>query len=430
MIDALARLAPLLGVARLDLRSRRVWSLTGLVVSLGLCAAGCYSLNAATPAQHATPAPRAVRVGEISLRRAGGDVSASGYLVARDEVDVGPEVAGYRVIKILVDEGALVSAGQPLAVLDDSLLRAQIDQQSALVAQQATLAREAEAEAGRVKSLQGKGVLSDEALQGRLYKAEAAQSAAKAQEAQLEDLEVKRAHLVVRAPVSGLILQRDVKLGDLATLSSAPMFRIARDGQIELDAQTAEDNLYRIAIGDPCDVVLSDGAHLTGSVRAISPRVDPQTRLGDVRVALRRPIDPETTRHGLPLRGLLTAEANITSLSGRGPKPPPAAETGPAPGPGHPTLRVGAFAAAHVNAPSASVAWAPEAAVRYDPDGAAVMVLEGDNRVRKTPVKTGAHADGFVQLMAGPPAGTAVLLGAAAFVVDGEVVRPIRTATP
>jgi HlyD family secretion protein len=54
------------------------------------------------------------------------------------------------------------------------------------------------------------------------------------------------------------------------------------------------------------------------------------------------------------------------------------------------------------------------------------MVLQSDNRVRKTPIKTGAHSDGFVQLVSGPPVGAEVLLGAAAFVVDGEAVQPVR----
>jgi HlyD family secretion protein len=363
------------------------------------------------------------------MRRGGAGLSASGYLVARDEVDVGAEVAGYRVIKLLVDEGAVVAAGQPLAVLDDSLLRAQIAQQSALAAQQSTLVRQAQAEAQRAQSVQGKGVMSDEALQARVYKAEAARSAALAQQAQLQDLEVRRAHLIIRAPVAGLVLERNVQLGDLSTLSSTPMFRIAKDSQIELEAQAPEDDLYRITVGDPADVTLSDGAQLAGVVRKISPRVDPQTKLGAVRIALSLPIDSASRSRGLHLRGRLAVRNDAAELTSDGSDQDAvqaASVDAPSPPLQNATLRVGAFAAAQVAGQTGEAPWAPEAAVRYDTDGASVMVLQSDNRVRKTPIKAGAHSDGFVQLLAGPPAGAEVLLGAAAFVVDGETVQPIR----
>jgi HlyD family secretion protein len=393
-----------------------------------LGAAACHRFGAHDPSLRTAFSPRAVSVAAIQMRRGGGGLSASGYLVARDEVDVGAEVAGYRVIKLLVDEGAVVAAGQPLAVLDDSLLRAQIAQQSALAAQQATLVRQAQAEAQRAQSVQGKGVMSDEALQARVYKAEAARSAALAQQAQLQDLEVRRAHLIIRAPVAGLVLERNVQLGDLSTLSSTPMFRIAKDSQIELQAQASEDDLYRITVGDPADVTLADGAHLAGVVRKISPRVDPQTKLGAVRIALSLPIDSASTR-GLHLRGRLAvqnAAADPTSDGSTQDAVQAASVDAPSPPLQNATLRVGAFAAAEVAGQTGEAPWAPEAAVRYDTDGASVMVLQSDNHVRKTPIKTGAHSDGFVQLVAGPPAGAEVLLGAAAFVVDGEAVQPIR----
>jgi HlyD family secretion protein len=408
------------------------WRLSRLLfapVLFALGATACHRLGAHDPGLRAAFSPRAVSVAAIQMRRGGAGLSASGYLVARDQVDVGAEVAGYRVIKLLVDEGAVVAAGQPLAVLDDSLLRAQIAQQSALAAQQATLVRQAQAESQRAQSVQGKGVMSDEALQARVYKAEAARSAALAQQAQLQDLEVRRAHLIIRAPCAGLVLERNVQLGDLSTLSSTPMFRIAKDSQIELEAQAAEDDLYRITVGDPADVTLSDGAHLNGVVRKISPRVDPQTKLGAVRIALSLPNQAASAPGGLHLRGRLAIQSAAPEPAPEGATPDAvqaASAAPPSPPLQNATLRVGAFAAAQVAGQTGAAPWAPEAAVRYDTDGASVMVLQSDNRVRKTPIKTGAHSDGFVQLLAGPPAGAEVLLGAAAFVVDGEAVQPVR----
>ena len=68
------------------------------------------------------------------LRPIAGGIVASGMLIPRNEVAVNPDLAGYRVSKVCVDEGAWVKAGQPLAEMDGSILRAQLDQQTPLVA--------------------------------------------------------------------------------------------------------------------------------------------------------------------------------------------------------------------------------------------------------------------------------------------------------
>ncbi len=44
----------------------------------------------------------------------------------------------------------------------------------------------------------------------------------------------------MRAPVAGVVLERSVRPGDVASLSQ-PMFRIARDGLVELDAEVPEE---------------------------------------------------------------------------------------------------------------------------------------------------------------------------------------------
>jgi HlyD family secretion protein len=54
------------------------------------------------------------------------------------------------------------------------------------------------------------------------------------------------------------------------------------------------------------------------------------------------------------------------------------------------------------------------------------MVLQGDDRVRRAPVRTGERAQGMVELTQGPPAGAIILLGGGAFVLDGDKVTPVR----
>jgi len=70
----------------------------------------------------------------------------------------------------------------------------------------------------------------------------------------------------------------------------------------------------------------------------------------------------------------------------------------------------------------------PETAIRYDADGASVMIVGANNRVKRVPVTTGARGGGLVALVKGPPVGSLVIENAAAFLLDGDQVRPVMGA--
>ncbi len=326
---------------------------------------------------------RSVRTGLVELRPLAGGLSTSGVLVSREEAAVNSELSGYRVAKVYVEADAQVSAGQPLAQLDDTLLKAQIAQQTALVAQQQVAAEQADTQANDVKGLDGQGVISKEQIDQRRFQARSSRAALQAQAAQLNDLKTREERLTIRAPVGGLVLERNVRPGDISAVSAtAPMFRMARDNLVELEAQIDEGSMGGIRVGDPVQVSLPNGATITGRVRLIDPNVDAQTKLGKVRVAL-------------PVRA---------------------------------DLRPGGFGRAIFVGLSRTVPAVPETAIRYDANGASVMVVGSDNRVSQVPVRTGDHSGGYAELLQGPPAGSRVLLGAAAFVLPGDAVKPIQAA--
>lgn len=337
----------------------------------------------AAPAVGAAGGARAVRVATVETRALPGGVAASGVLVSREEAAVSAEVSGYRVSRVLVEMGQQVRAGQPLAELDDTLLRSQIDQQSALAAQAEVAARQAEAQAARVTGLDGSGVMSEEQIQDRRFQAEAARAAANAQAAGVRDLRNRQARMVVRAPVGGLVLERTVRPGDLSGGGQA-MFRIARDNLVELAAELPESAIAAVNPGDPVEVSLPSGQTFQGVVRLISPNVNPQTKLGEVRVRL--PISR--------------------------------------------ALRPGGFARALFTAASQGVTSVPESALRYDADGVSVMVVDAQNKVHKVLVRPGRRGGGYVELLAGPQAGSRVLLGSSSFVLEGDTVRPVQAAAP
>jgi HlyD family secretion protein len=258
-----------------------------------------------------------------------------------------------------------VKAGQTLVDLDPALIEAQIAQARAQAAQ-------AEDQAKRVVGLDDAGVLPQEQIAQRRYQAEAAR-------AQLRNLETQRRKLAVVAPVSGLVLERTVRPGDLSGGGTTPWFRMARDGQVELAAELGDADLGRIRVGQAATVTLPSGAVATGHIRLISPQIDPQTKLGQVRVLL-------------PVRA---------------------------------DIRTGGFGRAVFADASGATLSVPETAVRYDADGASVMTVNAQNKVKRVVVQTGARGGGWVQLVKGPPAGTRVVQNAAAFLLDNDLVKPV-----
>ncbi|MFN3512033.1 MAG: efflux RND transporter periplasmic adaptor subunit [Phenylobacterium sp.] len=346
----------------------------------GVALAGCGGKEA--PQTDPAAQARSVRVIRVGPQQIAGALGASGGLVPREEAAVTPEVTGYRVARVLVEEGAYVRAGQPLAELDGALIAAQLDQQRALAAQAQVQADQAEREAARVAGLDGQGVLSQEQIDQRRFQARAARATAEAQAAALRDIQTRARKLSVTAPVAGLVLERAVRPGDLAAGGATPWFRIARGGEIELLAELSEDDLARVRPGQRATVTLPSGTAVDGQVRLVSPQVDTQTRLGTVRVRL-------------PVRS---------------------------------DIRAGGFARAVFDDAQAQALAVPETAIRYDADGASVMVVSQDNRVRRVAVTTGARGGGMVALVKGPPAGSLVVQNAAAFLLDGDLVRPVEAA--
>lgn len=334
-----------------------------LVGGSGLTACGGKKDKDAAKAPAAAQA-RTVSVGSVETRPLGGGVEASGLLVSREEAAVGSELTGYRVARLYADEGDWVRAGQPLVQLDDTLLRAQIEQQAAVTAQ-------SQAEARRVAGLDGQGILSQEQIETRRYQA-------KAQEAALKELRTRASRMTITSPVSGRVLSRGVQPGQIAGGGTTPWFTIARDGLVELDAEVNEADLSGIREGQAAQVSLPGGQAISGVVRLISPRVDSANRLGKVRVRL-------------PVR---------------------------------PDLRPGGFGRATFGASGAAVTAIPESAIRYEANGLSVMTVDSNNRAHQVAIKVGQKGGGWAQLVQGPPAGTRVVLGGAAFVADGDVIRP------
>ncbi|MDH5171622.1 MAG: efflux RND transporter periplasmic adaptor subunit [Gammaproteobacteria bacterium] len=345
------------------------------VLTLVGCAEKSNTVAVATVAGNAPT----VTVTRVIERPMAGSLVASGLLVPREEAAVTAEVGGYQVDKVLVEEGAEVSAGQELARLDPGLLLARINQAKAGVSQAVALAEQARAEADRVKNFDARGVMSIEQVAAREFQAKTAEAAVAVARAQLEDFLSQERRLVVRAPVAGIVLERMVRPGDVASLSQ-PMFTLARDSLVELDAEVPEDELAGIALDDKATVSLPSGDSAEGTVRLVSPRIDPLTKLGRVRVSL-------------------------------------------AP---HPQLRVGGYARAVFNRTGKPVAAIEEKAVQWEASGPRLITIDNNNLAHPVLVRTGVRDAGFVALEQGPPVGTRVALGSGVALLEGDRVNTVE----
>ncbi len=322
------------------------------------------------------PPPPTVTVAQVQEKSLDGGFTASGRLIPREEVAIAPELSGFRIARVLVEEDADVRAGQVLAVLDDALLESQVAQARATLAQQQAQADQARAEARRVVGLDNSGVLSQEAIEQRRNADRTASAGVEVARAQLNDLLARQKRMAVRTPVAGRVLQRSARPGD-ASSTGQVMFTIARDNLIELDAEVPEAAMGTLSINDPVAVTLADGTKLNGRIRLLGARVDNQTGLSRARIAL-------------PVRD---------------------------------DLRAGGFAQASFVKVSAPVTAVPEAAVHYDADGAYMLLLDKDDRVHRVNVRTGRRAGGFVEILAGAKPGARAVLSGGAFVLEGDKVR-------
>lgn len=333
-------------------------------------------------------------------------VLATGSLVAREEILVGPEVEGLRVTDVLADEGMRVKKGDVLARLVADTLDAQLAQNDAALARATAAIAQAQstivqAEArvvetnnafDRAKPLRQAGHMADSAYDNREQAARTAQAqlvaarhgltAAEAEKAQVEaqrrELAWRRGRSEVVAPADGIISRRMARIGGYAAGAGEPMFRIVAKGEVELDAEVTETRMRAIAVGQRARVEVAGVGEIVGIVRLVSPEVDRSTRLGRVRI-------------------FLGDQAG---------------------------LRVGAFARGSVETASARGLAIPASAVLYGADGASVQLVR-DNRVQTRRIVPGLAAGALVEVREGLAEGDFVVARSGTFLRDGDAVRPV-----
>ena len=231
----------------------------------------------ATAAENApaasAPALPAITVTTVDLIQLSDRVIASGLVAAVEEVQVAPLVEGQPLDQLLADVGDMVVEGQVLAVLSKTTLELQkteaaaslaaaksaVAQAEAQVVEAKTARDEAQRVADRTATLRAQGTAPQaqadtataNALSANARVAVATQGleSARAQlalaQARLENVDLMLSRTEVKAPVAGRIVERNAKIGAIATAAGQPMFVITRDGALELRADVSEADILR-----------------------------------------------------------------------------------------------------------------------------------------------------------------------------------------
>lgn len=364
--------------------------------------------NPQAPPTQAQPAPSmSVIVAPVDSTLIARRLNVTGTVAAQDLIAVLPQTTGLQIRQILVDEGDFVKAGQVMAVLDNSVLQAEIGQakaevesksavvkqrQAALAQARATLA-EAQRTLERNQQLASAGAISRQELDTRTTAVATAKEAlrvagasinsaeadVRSSYARLQQLQTQLGQTSVRAPAAGIVAQKNLEVGNVT--GTQQLFSIIQNGKLELQAQVPAVQLPQIRIGANAQITYDADprVRLQGKVKEIAPLVNEQNRQATVKISI-----PSTS-----------------------------------------LLRPGMFARAAINTTTVPGIAIPAKAVVPQPDGTStVFLLKNRDTVQAQPVEVGEILSaGRVEIKKGLKEGDRVVVTGAGYLKDGDRIK-------
>jgi RND family efflux transporter MFP subunit len=178
----------------------------------------------------------------------------------------------------------------------------------------------------------------------------------------------------LRAPAAGLVTEVRTIVGAPASPQAGPMFRIAVNNELELDAEVPAVHMLKLNPGATVRISRDNAPDLVGRVRLVSPQIDRNTQLGRVRIA-------------------------ISS---------------------NPSLKVGMFARANIDAKRSCGVAVPRTAI----DHLTVQVVKGST-VETRKVRTGLVSDTSTEILEGLDVGEIVVADAGSSLHDGDQIKTV-----
>jgi multidrug efflux pump subunit AcrA (membrane-fusion protein) len=181
-----------------------------------------------------------------------------------------------------------------------------------------------------------------------------------------------RASISLRAPAAGLVTQVNTAAGAPASPQAGPMFRIAVNNEIDLDAEVPAVHMMKLNPGATVRISRDNGPDIVGRVRLVLPQIDRNTQLGHVRITLS----------------------------------------------GNPAIKIGMFAQASIDAKRSCGVAIPRTAI----DHLTVQVVKG-NIVETRKVRVGLVSDTSTEILEGLDVGEIVVADAGSSLHDGDRIK-------
>jgi HlyD family secretion protein len=269
--------------------------------------------------------------------------------------------------------------------LNDGVLIPQVDRLRASLEQAQAQAALSAAEYRRAQGVEAAGALSAEDIEKRRATEVTDAANVKVVAAQLAEAEARVSRTRIVAPVAGTVLTRHAEVGQIANPGGDALFRIASNGEVEMRGQLAEQDIAQVKVGDPASVQITGlPQSFPGKVWLLGAIIDPQSRLGEIRIAL---------------------------------APDPA-------------LRPGAFARGTVTLSKAMRPVVPQTSVLTDSNGSYVYIVNAQDRAERRAVTVANTSDRGAVIASGLTGKERVVTTAAGFLREGEEVHVAQVSPP
>ena len=201
----------------------------------------------------------------------------TGSVVSDHRVDVSSRTTGY-IRKILVREGDHVKSGQALVTLDGADVEGTIRQVAASVNKATSALKDAQTDLDNFKALFKRGSVSENRLRKVTLQRDIANDTLREAKAALDTTQSQRQYTQITSPVTGVVVARHKREGDLAT-PAIPLVTVESSDGLLFETYIAEGQVKNIKQGDQVEVFIdSIGMSITGVLARIVPSADPLTR--------------------------------------------------------------------------------------------------------------------------------------------------------
>ena len=363
------------------------WLVGGAIIAGGVYFA--YRL----PVPWLLPEVETTRVQVLTPTQASTVLTATGYTYARARAAVGAKIIG-RVVELPVDEGDTIAAGDIIAVLDSEDLQASVRLAEASLNEARARLADAEREFARQADLVQDRLTSQALYDAALTQREVALAQVGTAEARLNSAQATLDYTVVRAPIDGVVIERNIEMGEMVApggftsqQSTGSIVRIADPASLEVEADINESYIARLQLGQRASIRVDavPGFEYSGRLRQIVPTADRQRAVVQVKVSI----------DNIDARLVPDMSCTVTFLE------------------------EGIDETELIQPPKLLV---PEQAIQYA-GGAAFLFQVEDGQLRRVRVALGEASDGRVEVLEGVQGGETIVGRDVSSLEDGQRVR-------